>query len=129
MKTGLRKYVGADEPIHYVYMYYAYFSLQCDLLTIFETDNWYWSIEKHRDGITIQRSRNIESVRDKYKQNNRKGWVTFLSKTEGDLTVYQLIDWLYDNKELLKPYNSLNNCDEFCENVYNYISKSAPLRK
>jgi hypothetical protein len=38
---------------------------------VFKTQSWWWSIEKNDAGITIQRSKKIEFVRDKYHRTKR----------------------------------------------------------
>nr|CAH0113074.1 unnamed protein product [Daphnia galeata] len=38
---------------------------------LFETDKWWWSIEKNDAGVTIQRSKHIEYVRDRYRRAKR----------------------------------------------------------
>lgn len=37
----------------------------------FETEKWYWSIEKNDEGLTIQRSKELKDVRDCYRQSYR----------------------------------------------------------
>ena len=32
---------------------------------VLKTENWFWSIEKDEGGITVQRSKQLENVRDK----------------------------------------------------------------
>jgi hypothetical protein len=38
---------------------------------VFKTKNWWWSIEKNNTCVTIQRSKNLESVRDMYRRRKR----------------------------------------------------------
>ena len=38
---------------------------------LFETNKWWWTIEKDGEGIHIQRSKDIENVRDKFNRGTR----------------------------------------------------------
>ena len=45
---------------------------------VFETEEWWWSIEKNEEGITIQRAKQLTNVRDYYRQERRTShWHTF----------------------------------------------------
>ena len=61
---------------------------------VFETRHWWWSIEKNSEGITIQRSKELEYVKAKYRRKNRPD-VSFVLKDKGALSMKQLVYWLY----------------------------------
>lgn len=112
------------------------------LFIVFETDNWWWSIEKNGEGLTIQRSKKIEAVRDRYRQEARTfGLSTVLEGTHlcssglcvpavtevksdrGRKTIRELIIWLQKEKWLFCKYNLLtSNCQHFGEAVYKYVT-------
>jgi hypothetical protein len=95
---------------------------------VFGTDQWWWSIEKNDNGITIQRSKDIEYVRDKYRRNDRKTGLFGMSgiklekKYKGSHTLNELIDHIYIKNYLNQEYDLLNNnCQHFAEQIYQFI--------
>ena len=38
---------------------------------VLETDAWWWSLEKHTDGITLQRDKSLQAVQCRYRQQQR----------------------------------------------------------
>lgn len=128
LKAELRKYVGVNEAFSNVWAYNAILSKQSTffhMVIILQSANWFWSIEKHPDGICIQRARTFIAVKDNFKHQARRALMHLSQQDECESTVYDLIDWLHKSKELRKPYGYLiNDCDEFCKNVYNFVSKT-----
>jgi hypothetical protein len=53
-----------DWQLSHLYMYHAF--------VVIETNGFYWSLEKNSSGITIQRSRWVELVRDRYRRHSRR---------------------------------------------------------
>jgi hypothetical protein len=94
---------------------------------VFKTDQWWWSIEKNVTGITIQRSKQIEFVRDKYRKVRRQesittgiGWEK--KKTARNKTVKKLIEHIHDNGFLNEEYRVLLKISqEFADNVYEFL--------
>ncbi|XP_045176438.2 uncharacterized protein LOC123536976 [Mercenaria mercenaria] len=93
---------------------------------VFTTKNYYWSIEKHSDCITIQRAKLRCNVEQRFRHNPRfEGFsgITLMKSAAGTKSIKQLIDWLYINRELYKHYTFFEwNCQCFAERVYNYVT-------
>jgi hypothetical protein len=95
---------------------------------VFGTDKWWWSIEKNDNGITIQRSKKIEYVRDKYRRNDRKTGLFGMSgiklkkKRAGSHTLRKLFKHIYKNDYLNETYDVLeNNCQHFADKIWLFI--------
>ena len=92
---------------------------------VFKTENWWWSIEKKSEGITIQRSKYLSVVKHYYRQKRRNYGVECMEKAEyiGWYTVYNLIGWLESKNQLKKKYNFLtSNCKHFASAVFSHMS-------
>ena len=135
LQTALAEHVGQDEVITNV-QYYTH-PLSAAQVTafvfyhafiVFETEHWWWSIEKNMEGITIQRARNIENVRDKYRQKERTAhwWAStstpsLLKSTPGqqDNRMWHICDFLYAEYFLNEKYNWTSaNCQHFADAFY-----------
>ncbi|XP_045027671.1 uncharacterized protein LOC123470982 [Daphnia magna] len=96
---------------------------------IMKTNNWWWSIEKNSECITIQRSKKLESVRDMYQRKKRTtgfGPLTKIRKNEttkdGNITINELINYFWRTDILNKDYHVVNaNCKDFAAMVFNRI--------
>jgi hypothetical protein len=101
---------------------------------VFKTDQWWWSIEKNDAGVTVQRSANIESVRDKYQRRRRGTGLTGIrlehaernlsaSGSRNIITVNSLIDHIYTSNYLNEEYGiSSHNCTDFAERIYRFLT-------
>lgn len=124
-----------DKPILKVFVYRVpltdwqpFIGLFNYMFIVFETDKWWWSIEKHTDGITIQRSRIQTAVQGKYRQKSRRKRITLIEDDEGQCSVFELIEWLYRKKELKRPYMLFtSNCKDFAKAIFDYVAKSKRL--
>ncbi|XP_057377869.1 uncharacterized protein LOC130699673 [Daphnia carinata] len=96
---------------------------------VMETNNWWWSIEKNTEGITIQRSKDIKSVRDMYQRKKRTtGWtpLTKIRKNEttqgGNTTIEELINYIWRKDYLNDVYHLLKeNCQKFAAMIFDRI--------
>ena len=97
-----------------------------------ETTKWWWSIEKDDARIVIQRSEQLNNVRDsvdtiedgKHLQRERRTPVCQLSYDEGRKSIKDLIDFLYDRDELNIEYDLLeDNCKDFAKKVFDEFAK------
>ena len=87
----------------------------------FETEDWYWSLEKEVDAIELKRSKDYEellNVQSRPKPN------TLMKKNNvSNFTLHELIDWLYNSDQLNKTYTLyLNDCQTFADDAYLKIS-------
>lgn len=94
---------------------------------VFKTKQWWWSIEKHGESITIQRSKYHCTVREKHRRQSRNTGVRGINESRrasGKKSMKELIHWLYSSDQLKKEYNIVSsNCQTFAAEVYNYITE------
>ncbi|XP_045028767.1 uncharacterized protein LOC123471475 [Daphnia magna] len=96
---------------------------------VMETNDWWWSIEKNTEDITIQRSKNLESVRDMYQRTKRTtGWTSSTKIREnettvgGNTTIKELINYIWRKDCLNNVYHLLDeNCKKFAAMVFDRI--------
>ena len=87
---------------------------------VFETDKWWWSIEKNAAEVIIKRSKNKPSVVDK----GRNGIVTLAVKARGSGSVSDLISYISKARSVSESYDFWSsNCKHFAHNVFRQISK------
>jgi hypothetical protein len=92
---------------------------------VFETKNWFWSIEKNSAGIVIQRSKKKESVKCHLGPCSRPEPIEESDEDTGRFKVEDLIAWLYKEKELNKKYNvKTANCQHFAERIWEEFSRN-----
>jgi hypothetical protein len=101
---------------------------------VLKTDNWFWSIEKDEGGITVQRSKQLENVRDKCRKQNRITGLTTgidLAKTSpgNDITVIELMNHMWSEDYMDLNYHFLNdNCKKFADRIDEFVdSNSSPI--
>jgi len=93
-----------------------------------ETNSWWWSVEKNTEGITIQRSKKIEYVRDRYRRNARPKDIILNKTDEGRKTMQDLVDYIYTKDELNKKYCVYtDNCKHFAKRIFDEVAKSKYL--
>jgi hypothetical protein len=122
------------EVRYYTHPFYGWEIMQQLLLhhafIVFETDKWWWSIERNELGVTIQRSKKIEYVRDKYRRSDRASADLFGNGIQCEkkcerrrsTTVKELIDHIYRKDYLNQDYDSgNNNCRHFADKIYEFI--------
>jgi hypothetical protein len=122
--NGWQLYKGAVKPCSWLVswkgsMHHAYI--------VFKTQSWWWSIEKNDAGITIQRSKKNEFVRDKYVRVRRQeSYTTGIgcekSKTATNKTVKQLLKHIHEKGYVNEMYHALEkNCQEFADKIYEFL--------
>jgi len=97
---------------------------------VFKTKSWWWSIEKNAEGLTIQRAKQLESVRDVYRRAKRTTGETSSTniilkrKSSGcDMTLNELINYIWRKDSLNKVYFIKDsNCQEFAKFIFERIS-------
>jgi hypothetical protein len=101
---------------------------------VLKTDNWWWFIEKDEGGITVQRSKQLENVRDKCRKQNRITGLTTgidLAKTSpgNDITVIELMNHMWSEDYMDLNYHFLNdNCKKFADRIDEFVdSNSSPI--
>ena len=84
---------------------------------VLKTDKWWWSIENNEGGITVQRSKYLENVRDKcHKQNRITGvmnnGISLAKNSPGNkTTVIELFNHMWSEEYMDSNYHVLkDNC-------------------
>jgi hypothetical protein len=115
----LREVVDASEKITEV-KYYSY-SLHSWILSkyftthafiVLKTDNCWWSIEKDQGGITIQRSKFLENVRDKCRRHDRieaLDGIKMSKEALGNFTLNGLVLYMWRKDHMNLNYHFLDN--------------------
>ena len=135
LRTQLTSLVDAGEAIREVTAYKVPLSewqltqfLLYHMFIIFETEDWWWSIEKNDEGITIQRSKSIKAVKERYRQRARNSGIERMARDKGGKSVNSLIKWLWKEDELNNKYHIVNsNCQHFGTKVFNFVAKNKTL--
>ena len=105
-------------------------ALLCHVYVYFETNKFWWSIEKNSEGITIQRAKNLDSVKNRYRQTLRcktSYWEPEeIIADEGRGTMKDLVEFLWRKDFLNKTYNGLfSNCKHFAKRVFDKVSAAS----
>ncbi|KAH3801651.1 hypothetical protein DPMN_155309 [Dreissena polymorpha] len=127
--------VGYNEDIKLVTAYKVPLSgYQCSknifyhMFVVFQTQNWWWSIEKDTDLITLQRFRNESDVKKRYKNTTRNSWITEIKRDGSIKKVQDLINWLHENDELKQDFHWFHrNSQHFGFSVFNFLSRTETL--
>jgi len=135
LKEELIEVIGENEVIDKIAIYSHPLSAVQPLKVAFkhtymvlETDQWWWSLEKNNEGLTLQRSKKLEAVRDRYRQAERTEGVRGISKEKegstGKMELMSLIKWLWYEDCLRQPYHWLeSNCQHFTKKVFDKVAK------
>ena len=101
-----------------VFVFHAY--------VVFETDKFWWSVEKNNEGITIQRAKNSGSVKYWYRNTLRKSTSEIITD-RGRRTMKNLIDFIYIQDELNKEYSfTSSNCKHFAKKLFDEVGVLVP---
>lgn len=92
---------------------------------LFQTKGgWWWSLEKHKLGIFVQRSRNINAVMANFKRKPRNKHY-LLKDSECSCSIKDVIEWFISDKELYKKYNVFTkNCQHFASDAYHFLVRT-----
>ncbi|EFX78244.1 hypothetical protein DAPPUDRAFT_320721 [Daphnia pulex] len=96
---------------------------------VFLTERAWWSIERNELGVTIQRSKKIEFVRDKFRRQDRTtdlfgSGIHWEKRCFGitNVTLKELLTHICREDYLNEDYDLLeNNCKHFAENIYQFV--------
>ena len=92
-----------------------------EFIVIKTQGGWWWSIEKNREEIAVQRSRQKEIVKETYQQEKRETPIQLIKErhllTQPKLS--NLNDWIWETDQTKKTYNLFTkNCQVFAEGLY-----------
>lgn len=95
---------------------------------VFETQYWWWSIEKNNENITVQRSKKLNYVLDHYRRQKRIRQIRLVMSARGQGSIRDLCALLNKQDHLNRPYHLLfNNCKDFAANVFNSSNSEGKL--
>lgn len=98
------------------------------MFIVFETAKYWWSIEKNTEGITIQRSTQKPAVTNYHLGKRRNKGEQVMQEDKSRKTVFDFIDWLYNEGEPSRHYDTLNsNCKHFATAAFNHIASSKQI--
>ena len=91
---------------------------------VLKTENCWWSIEKDQRGITVQRSKYLENVREKYRRYDRiKGLdeIKMLKEARGNFTLNELLLYLTRKRHMVCRICFFANCyyNKFADVIFN----------
>lgn len=93
------------------------------VFVVFQTDNYFYSVERWPDGIVIQSSKDIEDVTFSLYGNKRKGYILETEWVDGEGTVNEVVKFI-EKTILLKTYHFfLRNCQTFAALIFKKFSK------
>ena len=91
---------------------------------VYETENWWWSIEQNTEGLTVQRSKTDQAVRDRYRQGLRNESPVLIIEDWGKRTMQDVAGFLYSEDFLNNPYSwTHNNCKHFAKAFFDEVGK------
>ena len=134
LMKDLKERIGINENIKYVRAYKSPLAsiqltdfLLYHMFIEFETDEWWWTIEKDGYELILRRSKIRSAVRENNKHGKRNR-ITLLEEDQGCKNVFDLIDWLYRSNEVNKPFDLLQrNCKDFGKAVFNQVARNKSL--
>lgn len=100
--------------------------------TVLKTKNFYYSIDRVMDFISIQRSAVMNDVVQNYNLKQRRGTISQETNwAEGKGSVWDIIDLLLKTKTLEKRFNYfIRNCQELAAKIYkNFNTQGLKLKK
>ncbi|XP_046457666.1 uncharacterized protein LOC124204620 isoform X2 [Daphnia pulex] len=85
--------------------------------------SWFWSIEKDEGGITIQRSKRLDDVRDQCRKHGRMTGLTtgiaLAHQGPSNATVIELLSYMWTQNCMNLDYHFLgNNCQNFANLIF-----------
>ena len=97
---------------------------------ILETDEWWWSIEKNSEGLTMQRSKYRESVNNFYRGKKRTTGIRGINNMKkmglpnAGVSLADFFNVLQSKHELAKEYSLFaDNCQDFAQRLYQYFEE------
>lgn len=135
LMSTLAQLIDSDEKIEKIWIYsHRLYEWQLyqgifmyHVFIVLETNEWFWSIEKNAEGITIQRSKHEKYVKYMYRRSERITPITERSYDSGRMRMADLINWLYKEDELNYKYEATQqarNCQGFAKRIFNHFAST-----
>ena len=91
---------------------------------MFETNDWWWSVEKNDNGVFVQRSKHQWAVRDRLAGEKRPR-VTQVASDTSTYTVRDFVVALAETDSLKRKYSLLfNNCKDFAKEIFDKVART-----
>eukprot|EP00117_Sycon_ciliatum_P024493 scpid92017/ scgid20545/ len=124
--------IGQDEVITWVAVYKKPLgswqmtdALLYHAFVIFQTQGWWWSIEKNDQGVTLQRSETKTFVLDRYRRSPRQSPVELIKSDEAWCPLKEFADLLYGTHAVGSAYNVMtSNCKHFAKTVFDRLART-----
>jgi hypothetical protein len=97
---------------------------------VLKTDNCWWSMEKDQRGITVQRSKFLENVRDKCRRHDRikaLDGIKMLKEDRGNFTLNGLVLYMWKKDHMNLNYHFLDNNGQTFADVIFELFYSKPI--
>lgn len=102
--------------------------LMYHMYIVIKTKSEWWSIEKHTDGITIQKGNALSFVRNTFCGSPRGSGITCMSTDKSKVTI-KLIKHFILRYESHKGYSLLSkNCQHFATQLFNFSAKTKQMQ-
>ena len=90
---------------------------------VIETEKWWWSLEKNSEGVTVQRSKDMDYVYRYYRRTKRNSPSTVI-KDDGRSSMTDLVDFLYTKNLVYKDYSlATENCKDFTKKIFDKFAR------
>lgn len=133
LKDKLLAVIGENEEITTVSIYKSKLfrwqvtsSMLYHAFVVLETEQWWWSVEKNGEGVTIQRSKDLRYVKDHYRRGRRNEVSREPLVTDtGRYNLHEFVLMLYLSDAVRSQYHLLdNNCKDFAQVVFDEVAKN-----
>lgn len=91
---------------------------------VFETQNWWWSIEKDEATFLIQRSENLSNVQNFFGKKPRIIPLCHLRYDKGQKSVKDLIHFLHDKNGHIKNVLTEGSCKDFAKIIFDEFAET-----
>lgn len=118
--TCFKRLEGSDDRIMQCWTYSATTTACCKIpkdhmFVVFQTERWWYSLDKSLTHITMQRGESEILVRDKYRGSDRKD----CKRQEGPIESYKSFNFFIDK---LNAYDIVrHNCTDFARHCLNWL--------
>eukprot|EP00117_Sycon_ciliatum_P034316 scpid86226/ scgid26215/ len=108
---------------HPIYSWQLTSFLLYHAFVVFQTDCWWWSIEKDAEGLTLQRSKNRHEVVNKRRCQSRAADCELIMTDEAQYPLKTLADMLYASDVVRSEYSAAtSNSKHFAQLIYNKLA-------
>ncbi|KXJ09226.1 uncharacterized protein LOC114575902 [Exaiptasia diaphana] len=97
---------------------------------VIRTNQWWWSIEKNTQGITVQRGMELASVKDHYRRGNRNTPIEEMAvdNARQNREMRDVLEWFFFENQLNQDYHWIkDNCQVFGNKLFNEFAANRRL--